>query len=243
MYLLGIRPSGTKGIHLGHYIGVFSVAKKLDNVNILIADLYEDCTSVELFMKQIQQLLPNANLILQSSFKNDLFNIKANLEKIVNVSELSRMTQYKSKTQKQTANLLTYPLLMCADLMMFGSQRQIIVGKDQHQHIEYANDFIKRYAKHYNKPYDVVKTLTVEPLTVMDLKNPEIKMSKSNEEKGTLYLLEKELISKKITGANTNELGLQNLNNIYAGLTNEPSQFTKALELKEAIIQKITNLI
>ena len=243
MYLLGIRPSGTKGIHLGHYIGVFSVAKKLDNVNILIADLYEDCTNVELFTKQIQQLLPNANLILQSNFENDLLKIKANLEKIVNVSELARMTQYKSGTQKQTASLLTYPLLMCADLMMFGSQMQIIVGKDQNQHIEYANDFIKRYAKHYNKPYNVVKTFTVEPLTVMDLKNPEIKMSKSNEEKGTLYFLEKELISKKITGANTNELGLQNLNNIYAALTNEPSQFTKTLELKEAIIQKLTNLI
>lgn len=243
MYLLGIRPSGTKGIHLGHYIGVFSIAKQLDNVNILIADLYEDCTSVELFMKQIQQLLPNANLILQSKFENDLLKIKANLEKIVNVSELSRMTQYKSGIQKQTASLLTYPLLMCADLMIFGTQRQIIVGKDQHQHIEYANDFITRYAKHYNKPYNTVKTLTVEPLTVMDLKNPEIKMSKSNEEKGTLYLLEKELIAKKITGANTNELGLQNLNNIYTALTNEALQFKNALELKEAIIEKLTNLI
>ncbi len=53
------------------------------------------------------------------------------------MGELSRMTQFKDKSQKSEANLnaglFTYPVLMAADILLYQTDL-VPVGEDQKQH-------------------------------------------------------------------------------------------------------------
>ena len=75
-YLLGIRPSCEKGIHLGHLLGVLYQCKDLQNVSILIADLYEHLQYRYLFLSQIRKILPKAEIVTQSQYCEDIFRIQ-----------------------------------------------------------------------------------------------------------------------------------------------------------------------
>lgn len=241
-YLLGIRPSCEKGIHLGHLLGVLYQCKDLQNVSILIADLYEHLQYRHLFLSQIGKILPKAEIVTQSHYREDIFRIQNSLSQIVPVSHLERMTQYKSKKENgnTTASLLTYPLMMTADLMIFCENRLVIVGKDQFQHIEYANDFIKKFNKTYDMCYKKIHTKESCPITIMDLKDPLKKMSKSNADIGTLYLAdEPDAIKEKITKATTTKEGLENLKTIYKLLTQQEPVFKLNSELKNSLIDVI----
>ena len=59
------------------------------------------------------------------------------------MGELSRMTQFKDKSQKHADNinagLFTYPVLMAADILLYQANL-IPVGVDQMQHIEITRD-------------------------------------------------------------------------------------------------------
>lgn len=159
------------------------------------------------------------------------------------MGELSRMTQYKDKSQKVNANkttniptgLFIYPCLMAADILLYDADI-VPVGKDQKQHLELARDIAIRMNKKYQT--DLFKIPEMYQVKVgekiMDLVNPEIKMSKSNENvKGTIFLLDDvEVTRKKIMGAKTDSLnqvkydkenqpGVSNLISIYACLTNK----------------------
>lgn len=242
-YLLGIRPSCEKGIHLGHLLGVLHQCKDLQHVAILIADLYEQKQYSPLFSSQIRKILPKADIIRQSASAADIFNIQNRLSQVVPVSHLERMTQYKSKKENgnTVTSLLTYPLMMTADLMIFCKRgRLVIVGKDQFQHIEYANDFIQKFNKAYETDYNKIKVKEGRPITIMDLKDPLKKMSKSNADIGTLYLTdEPNVIKSKITKATTTEEGLKNLTTIYKLLTGSKPIFELNSELKTKLIDII----
>ncbi len=241
-YLLGIRPSCERGIHLGHLLGVLYQCKDLQNVAILIADLYERVNYLYLFQSQIIKILPKAKIVMQSHCREKIFRIQNSLSQIVPVSHLERMTQYKSKKENgnTTTSLLTYPLMMTADLMIFCQGRLVIVGKDQFQHIEYANDFIKKFNNAYGIYYEKVKIKESKPITIMDLKDPLKKMSKSNADIGTLYLAdEPDVIKEKITKATTTKEGLENLITIYKILTQEEPVFKLNSELKNNLIDVI----
>lgn len=241
-YLLGIRPSCERGIHLGHLLGVLYQCKDLQNVSILIADLYEQVNYQHLFQSQIRKILPKAEIIMQSHHREDIFRIQNSLSQIVPVSHLERMTQYKSKKENgnTTVSLLTYPLMMTADLMIFCENRLVIVGKDQFQHIEYANDFIKKFNKTYDVCYKKIHTKESRPITIMNLKDPLKKMSKSNADIGTLYLAdEPDVIKEKITKATTTKEGLENLKTIYKLLTEQDPAFKLNSKLKNSLIDVI----
>ena len=64
------------------------------------------------------------------------------------MGELSRMTQYKDKSQKHADNvnagLFTYPVLMAADILLY--QADVVpVGADQKQHLEITRDIATRF--------------------------------------------------------------------------------------------------
>ena len=242
-YLLGIRPSTEKGIHLGHYIGIIKPAQKLENLDVLIANLYDHETYEYIFEVQLKRFLLNVRAIyVQSCSVRELLSMQNMLSRIISVSQLTRMTQYKSK-ENPTVNLLTYPLLMTADLMFYGNGCNIVCGTDQHQHIQYANDFIEKYNKHYKTNEKTVKVFSQPSYRVMDLKYPEHKMSKSLHNE-PLYLSDsKEIIEEKIMKAVTNELGMLNLKNIYKELCGIESTHTLAKELKEDILTEILKII
>lgn len=161
------------------------------------------------------------------------------------LGELNRMTQFKDKSLKMTKSnqtiniptgLLIYPTLMAADILLYDADI-VPVGKDQTQHMELTRDLAIRFNKKYKTNVFKIPEIYSPKIgaKIMDLQNPEIKMSKSNQnQKGTIFLLEPlESVRKKILSAKTdsfdkvkydieNQPGISNLITIYNGFTNLP---------------------
>lgn len=123
------------------------------------------------------------------------------------VGELERTTTFKEKVRKQpdnvNAGLLTYPVLMCADIIIHNSHK-VPVGKDQEQNLEMA----RKFAKRFNHMYDVEYFRLPEPYNFGKelVKVPGLdgtgKMGKS--EGNGLYLVdEPDVIRKKVMRAVT----------------------------------------
>ena len=72
------------------------------------------------------------------------------------VGELERTTSFKEKIRKQpdniNAGLLTYPVLMAADIIIHKANK-VPVGKDQEQHLEMTRRFARRFNTMYGVDY------------------------------------------------------------------------------------------
>jgi tryptophanyl-tRNA synthetase len=130
------------------------------------------------------------------------------LECTASYGELSRMTQFKDKSDKAefiSAGLFTYPALMAADILLYDTD-EVPVGEDQVQHVELTRDVAQRFNHRYGDTF-VIPRYTVPPTAarVMDLQAPENKMSKSDDEApGTILALDPpEVVTKKIKRAVT----------------------------------------
>ena len=70
--------------------------------------------------------------------------------------ELSRMTQFKQKSQQHadniTAGLFTYPVLMAADILLYQTDL-VPVGEDQRQHVELCRDIAQRFNGVYSDTF------------------------------------------------------------------------------------------
>ena len=104
------------------------------------------------------------------------------MECTVSFGELSRMTQFKEKSDRQqfvSAALFTYPALMAADILLYDTDR-VPVGDDQRQHLELTRDVAERFNSRYG-PTFTVPTADIPRVAarVMDLQEPTRKMSKS----------------------------------------------------------------
>ena len=129
------------------------------------------------------------------------------------MGELSRMTQYKEKSKKSGesigAGLFTYPLLMASDILLY--QTDVVpVGADQVQHLELARDLAERFNKTYSPTFTIPEAyLSKTGAKIMDLQNPEKKMSKSEDNPNSYILImdEPNVIRKKISRAVTDSIG------------------------------------
>ena len=153
------------------------------------------------------------------------------------------MIQFKEK-RKENANfsvgLLTYPILMAADILYLDSD-YVPVGIDQKQHVELARNIAERFNKTYGETFILPKPLiSKEGIKIKDLKNPEKKMSKSNENPNSVITMldSREDIMKKIMSATTDsekcikydekrKPGISNLMNICIALTDETIESLK----------------
>ena len=247
--LTGIQPTGI--ITLGNYIG--AIKQMVENQNdydsiIFIADLHAITVeqNPEELSKNIKSLLalylacgidPNKNTIFIQSENEYHTNISWILECNTYFGELSRMTQFKDKSKKNTnfsAGLFTYPVLMASDILIYDTDL-VPVGIDQKQHVEITRDIAQRFNKKYGETFKIPEPMIRKTGTkIMDLQNPTKKMSKSSEnQKGTIKILEDlSTIRKKIMSATTdsetkikydpeNKPGISNLINIYSSFTNK----------------------
>ncbi len=248
--LTGLQPTGV--ITLGNYIG--SIRKMVENQSkydsyIFIADMHAITVpqdAVEL-KKNIRNLVaiylacgidPNKNRIYIQSENEYHTNVSCLLECNTYYGELSRMTQFKDKSLKHanfSAGLLTYPVLMAADILIYDADI-VPVGKDQKQHLELTRDIAIRFNKKYGETFKVpepVISFDGNDVSIMDLQNPSVKMSKSAEnKKGVILMLDDvEVTRKKIMSATTdsemvvrydieNKPGISNLISIYSALKN-----------------------
>jgi tryptophanyl-tRNA synthetase len=150
---------------------------------------------------------------------------------------LEQMTQFKEKSSKKVAaslGLYSYPVLMAADIMIYGNNGNVIdvpVGDDQRQHLELARDITKRFNDLFAKdffslPNPVFPTVATR---VMNLRDGLSKMSKSDPLDSSRINLndENDSIQKKIAKSLTDSEdgisydpikrpGLSNLIDIYS---------------------------
>ena len=118
------------------------------------------------------------------------------MECTVSYGELSRMTQFKDKAAKReadfvSAGLFTYPALQAADILLYDAN-EVPVGDDQRQHIEITRDIAIRFNHRFGDTFVLPKAVTPKAgARVMDLQNPQAKMSKSSSsDAGIIYLLD-----------------------------------------------------
>ena len=156
------------------------------------------------------------------------------------MGELQRMTQFKDKSQKHADNinagLLTYPVLMAADILLYQSDL-VPIGADQKQHLELARDIAIRMNNLYGGLFTVPDGYFGKAGTrVMSLVDPTRKMSKSDEPNSYIAILDKpEEIRRKFRRAVTdsdgeirvdreNKPGVTNLLDILSAVTGEGAQ-------------------
>ncbi|MCR5610964.1 MAG: tryptophan--tRNA ligase [Clostridiales bacterium] len=100
------------------------------------------------------------------------------------MGELNRMTQFKDKAAKHADNinagLFTYPVLMAADILVYGAN-QVPVGDDQKQHVELARNIAIRFNNAFGETFVVPEPVMPKfGARIMGLQDPEHKMSKTD---------------------------------------------------------------
>jgi len=186
------------------------------------------------------------------------------LECTATMGELGRMTQYKEKSERHEtvrAGLFTYPVLMAADILLYQADA-VPVGDDQRQHLELTREVALRFNHRFGDVFTVPEAaIPGTAARVMDLQNPDRKMSKSVASPlGTIGLLDPaEDIKKKVRKAVTDtdgELrydratkpGLANLLELLAGATDRtPEQVAVGYErygdLKNDVADALVELL
>ncbi len=220
--LSGIQPSGD--LNIGNYIGavrnwlelqaeytcLFMVAD-LHSITVRQApgELRERCLSLA-----AQYLAcgidPQKSVLFIQSHVPQHAELSWVLSCHSGLGELQRMTQFKEKSQKNERNinagLLTYPLLMAADILLYQTDL-VPVGEDQKQHLELTRDLAQRLNSLYSPELLKIPKPFIPKVgaRIMSLQDPTRKMSKSDEnEKANLWLLDPpSKIEKKLKSAVT----------------------------------------
>lgn len=263
--LSGVQPTGK--LHIGNHLGAlrnFVALQESDQHECfyMIADLHSLTEHFDPRQKR-QQIMdltidflalgidPDKSVI----FAQSQIPAHAELTWIFNtltpMSSLERMTQYKDKIGRQTANvnvgLFDYPVLQAADILLYKAAA-VPVGDDQKQHLELTNDIAKKFNARFGHTFAPVKTLLTQTPRVMSLLEPAKKMSKS-EPAGCLFLTdEPEIIAKKLSRAVTDtgtekqiSAGTQNLLTLLQEF-GEPEQHKFYLEQRKSGIIRYQEL-
>jgi len=158
--------------------------------------------------------------------------------------ELSRMTQFKDKSQKHADNinvgLFTYPVLMAADILLYQAD-YVPVGADQKQHVELARDVAERFNGVYGNTFTVPEPYIMKTgARVKSLQDSSKKMSKSDENQNAFISMKDtpDVIVKKLKRAVTDsdtavryaegKDGINNLIEIYGAVTGQTTEQTEA---------------
>lgn len=244
----GLQPSGT--LHIGNYLGAIKQWIALQNQGqayYCIVD--EHAITVDYDPAQLPERIldtaalylaaginPNQSTIFVQSHVAAHTELSWLLATTTPFGELTRMTQFKDKSDQQqnrtTVGLFAYPLLMAADILLY--QTNIVpVGEDQTQHIELSRAIAKRFNNHFGKVFTLPQAhVNKTTARIMSLSDPSKKMSKSDNEKSYIALLDDPTtITKKITSAVTDTApnfsftdsgpAVKNLLTIYQAITDQ----------------------
>ncbi len=161
------------------------------------------------------------------------------LQCLTGFGEASRMTQFKDKSSRQgtggtSVGLFTYPVLQAADILLYRAQR-VPVGEDQRQHLELTRDLATRFNSRFGDTFVVPEAyIPSGAAKVLDLQQPDKKMSKSLPEAGCVNLLDDpKVTAKRIRSAVTDtgrevvfdpegKAGVSNLLTIHSALSGVP---------------------
>lgn len=164
--LSGIRPTGS--LHLGNFFGAlrnFTRMQHENNCFFFIADYHSLTThpNTKDLHNNVQGIIceylaagidPDIATIYVQSDVKEVLELYLMLNMHAYMGELAKTTSFKEKARKQPENvnagLLTYPVLMAADILLHNADK-VPVGKDQEQHLEMT----RKYARRFNNFYGV----------------------------------------------------------------------------------------
>ncbi|EQG76258.1 tryptophan--tRNA ligase [Clostridioides difficile DA00165] len=255
--LSGAQPSGK--MTLGNYLGAIKNWTELqDNYDCYysIVDLHaitvpQDpkvlrANTIELLAQYIAcGLDPEKNTIFIQSHVKEHVELMWVLNTMTYMGELSRMTQFKDKSQKSEANLnaglFTYPVLMAADILLYQTDL-VPVGDDQKQHLELARDLANRFNNRFSPTFVVPEGYYPKGgARVMSLQEPTKKMSKSDSNENAFILLadDSDSIKRKIKRSVTDSLGVVKYNDEQPGIKNLIDIYSN---LSKKSVEEIVNM-
>lgn len=222
--LTGFQPTGN--LHLGNLLGAMRPlveAQESAESIAMIADLHamtmeHDPQALRRNTLGVATMLlaagvdPARTAIIANSQVTEHAELHYLLECVTGFGEAARMIQFKEKsaTGAVRLSLLTYPVLMAADILVH-DVTQVPVGEDQSQHLELARTLATRFNARYGETFTVPEGIRPESAArIMDLAEPTAKMSKSSASAaGRIGLLDPpEAIRRTISRAVTDTLGV-----------------------------------
>lgn len=167
--LTGIQPSGD--LHIGNYFGSIKAMVESQNDHEVFAFIanYHAMTSLSDGVRLSQLTMQAATdfLALGMDPQKSTFWVQSDVKEVLELywilssftpmGLLERAHSYKDKVAKGIASnhsLFSYPVLMAADILLFGSQ-VIPVGKDQIQHVEIARDIAIKFNNQYGDVFTI----------------------------------------------------------------------------------------
>jgi tryptophanyl-tRNA synthetase len=235
--LTGLRANNdlTIGNYFGAMLPIIDMAKKRSEeyqVNMFIPDLHSFTTPVD-HSKLQEQIQLTAKLFVAAGLPLDNDSIYLYRQSYVpahseltwildcftGIGEMSRMTQFKDKSEgigdeRVSMGLFNYPVLMAADILLYGAQ-YVPVGDDQSQHLEFTRDIGERLNSRFGDIFSIPKSVKEQHeffgndqgLRIKDLIDPTKKMSKSDESgRGVIFLSDSpDEAAKKVMGATTDD--------------------------------------
>jgi len=220
--LSGITPSGH--IHLGNHLGAVRrwAAESGPDDLYFVSDLH---AMTQPYRPERLRALTRENLavllasgiapetaFVQSDLAGELGALNWVLECTCGFGEAARMIQFKEKGAGQNSarlGLLTYPVLMAADILLQGAT-EVPVGGDQDQHVELARTLARRFNRGFGEVFAVPAAVVPKAgAAVRDLTDPARKMAKSAQQhNGIVFVLdEPDVVRRKIRRARTDDRG------------------------------------
>ena len=246
--LSGIQPSGD--LHLGNYLGAiknWGARSEEFDCFYFMADLHTITVRqepAELRRRTLEQLAlylacgldPEKNTLFIQSQVPAHAQLGWVLQCYTMFGELTRMTQFKDKSEKHkdniNAGLFAYPSLMASDILLYRPDF-VPVGEDQKQHVELTRNIAIRFNSVYGDVFKIPEPYIAKTgARIYGLTTPDSKMSKSIPE-GCVFLMDDpDTIARKfkraVTDSDTercvrfdkeNKPGVSNLMNIYSTVT------------------------
>ncbi len=240
----GIQPSGN--ITLGNYMGAVTnwvAMQDLYDCLFCVVDMHaitvrQDPAKLREQTLSLLALLigcgldPEQNIMYIQSHVAQHAELSWILNCYTMYGELSRMTQFKDKSQKHADNinagLFDYPVLMAADILLYNAD-YVPIGEDQKQHLELARNIAGRFNSHHGDVFKIPEPYIPKVGgRIMSLAEPDKKMSKSDTNANAYILLldKPEDIMRKFKRAVTDseakvefkegKAGVNNLMTIYS---------------------------
>jgi len=279
--LSGIQPSGN--LTIGNYLGALKqwVAEQYEYDSFFcVVDLHaltvpQDPEVLRQKTREVAALYIASGIDPEKSTIFIQSHVKAHSELawlltcLAPLGWLNRMTQFKDKSAKQIqesvgAGLLTYPVLMAADILLYQANA-VPVGDDQRQHLELTRDLAQRFNHLYGDTFTIPEVMIPKAgARIMGLDVPTNKMSKSEaSEYHAVYVLDPpNRIKKKLMRAVTDSsmqigfnddperAGINNLLTIYQAIAGGSNDDVEAIfvgkgygDLKKAVVEAVNSVL
>ena len=198
----GIQPTGD--LHIGNWLGAVrnwvDLTKDYEAIYSIVN--YHSITIDYDPSQMPQRILDTATMVMACGVTPDsgarLFvqsavpehtELSWILSSVTPMGELSRMVQFKDKSQQHAQNinagLFAYPVLQTADIILYKATA-VPVGEDQVQHLELAREIVRGFNRRFGQVFPEPQPVLTRARRILGL-DGEAKMSKSKNNTVTLH--------------------------------------------------------